>query len=351
MAVQISRKGFGRLPDGTAVDLFVLDNGRGLQVSVTSYGAIITSVQAPDRNGTRGEVTLGHDSIQPLLARHPYYGAFVGRVANRISDGGFTLAGTRYDVVNNNGGVHLHGGERGFDRFVYEAETEERDDGVFVHFRRTSPDGEEGYPGNLAVRRSVGVTDDMRLVLEFEATTDKTTVVNLTDHTYWNLGEPTIMDHEVQLNADAYVEVTDAIPTGKTPAVDDSPFDFRTYKPVRRDFEDVLKTGANGFDHSWVIKGWDAGDTSRLLEAGRARCAATGREMIVRTTYPAVQFYSGNFLPGQTGRDGSTLTGQEALCMECQYYPDSPNRPEFPSIELRPGAVYNHRTEHEFRTF
>lgn len=349
--MNISTREFGRLPDGTAVDLFVLDGGNGLRVSVSTYGAIITSVLAPDRDGVAGEITLAHDTLERYLAGHPYFGAFVGRVANRISGGGVTVDGRFYPLATNAGEVHLHGGVEGFDKKVYSATTETRRDGVFVHLSRQSPDGEEGYPGTLSVRRTVGVTTDNRLVMEFAAETDAATVVNLTDHTYWNLGGATVMDHEVALNAETYVAVDRrSIPTGETPAVAGTPFDFRAYKPVGADFDAVLATGANGFDHSFAITGWSPGDDA-LREAGRVRSAASGREMIVRTTYPDVHFYTGNYLPGVIGRTGAALAGQEALCLECQFFPDSPARAEFPSIELRPGEVYRHRTEHTFQTF
>jgi aldose 1-epimerase len=346
----ITRKEFGRLPDGTAVHLYTLDNENGLRISVSTYGGIITSVQTPDRNGTMGEVTLAFDTLEEYLAGHPFYGSFVGRVANRISGGGFEIDGTRYELVNNQGTVHLHGGTGGFHTRVYEAETEERQDAVLLHLSRISPDGEEGYPGALSVRHTIGVTADNRLTMEFAAETDAPTVVNLTNHTYWNLGEPTILDHEVQINADQFVEIENLIPTGNTPSVEGTPLDFRTFKTIRRDFDDVLKMDINGFDHSLVVRGWTPGN-SVTREVARVRSHATGREMVISSTYRDVQFYSGNNLPGEKGRDGSVQSGQEALCLECQFSPDSPNRPEFPSITLRPNERYHQVTEHQFRTF
>ncbi len=346
----ISRTDFGRLPDGTAVHLFTLDNGTGLRVSVSTYGGIITSVQTPDRDGTWGEVTLAFDSLEEYLAGHPFYGSLVGRVANRISGGGFEIDGTRYAVENNQGTVHLHGGTGGFHTRLYQAETEERDDSLLLHLSRVSPDGEEGYPGNLTVTHTIGVTADNRLTMEFAAQTDAPTVVNLTNHTYWNLGEPTILDHDVQIHADQYVEIENLVPTGNTPSVEGTPLDFREFKTVRRDFDDVLKMDINGFDHSMIIRGWTP-ESSPPREVARVRSNATGREMVIRSTYRDVQFYSGNNLPGERGRDGSALSGQEALCLECQFSPDSPNRPEFPSITLRPGERYYQLTEHHFVTF
>lgn len=357
--MEVAATSFGRLPDGTAVELFVLDNGAGVRVAVSSYGAIITSVRVPDREGVPGEVTLGFDTLDEYLAGHPYYGSFVGRVANRISGGGFALDGRRYALAQNasGGAVHLHGGVRGFDKHVYAVDVEQTDDGARLRFARTSADGEEGYPGALWVRRTVGLTGDGRLVLEFEAESEAATVVNLTDHTYWNLdgfgtatdGRPTIMDHVVQLNADRYVAVQDAIPTGELPPVAGTPFDFRTAKVVRRDFDAAIATGANGFDHCWVLADGARPATGPLQEAARVRSPKSGREMVVATSYPGIQFYSGNNLPGQRDRAGTLLAGQEALCLEAQFLPDSPNRPEFPSIVLRPGERYHHRTEHTFR--
>jgi aldose 1-epimerase len=350
MSQSILRTEFGRLPDGTAADLFVLDNGKGLRVSVTNWGGIITSVTTPDRDGVPGEVTLAHDTLEEYLAGHPYYGAFIGRFANRISGGGFAIEGARYELAANNGPLHLHGGIRGFDKQLYAAEAEETPEGVFLHLRRTSPAGEEGYPGNLEVLHTIGVTPDMRLTMTFEARTDAPTVFNPTNHTYWNLGDADVMDHELRLNCDRFVEIHEMVPTGEMPEVADSPFDFRTAKLIGRDFDAVVGPGINGYDHCFVIDGWKP-DNAALREAARLRCDATGREMVVRTTFPGVQFYSGNNLPGERGRDGAILEGQEALCLECQFFPDSPNRPEFPSVELRPGQVYLQRTEHEFGTY
>ncbi len=351
MAPSVTRHDFGRLPDGETAELFVLDNGKGLTVSVTDYGGIITSVRTPDRSGAVGEITLAHDTLEEYLAGHPYYGALVGRVCNRISGGGFTIDGSRYDIASNSGSLHLHGGVRGFDKYRYETRTETDGDGALLHLERTSPDGEEGYPGALQVRHTIGVTEDMRLIMEFVATTDAPTVVNLTNHTYWNLaGRGTIMDHELRLAVDAVAEVTGGVPSGRLVPVAGGPFDFSTWKSVERDLDAVIAGGANGYDHSLRIVGWQPGEP-KLREAARVRSHASGREMVVSTTYPDVHFYSGNNLPGRLGRRGESLSGHEALCLECQFFPDSPNRPEFPPIILRPGRTYRHRTEHLFSTF
>jgi len=380
MSVSIEKRAFDRLPDGTAVDLFVLTNSAGVSVSVMTYGAIITSVRTPDRAGRVEEITLARNTLEEYLAGHPYYGALVGRVCNRISRGGFTLDDTFHSVANNAGDLHLHGGVQGFDKFVYRAEAEADADHGTVHFSRVSPDGEEGYPGNLSVRYSVTLDEAMRLTLRYEATTDRATVVNLTNHCYWNLsGEPTILDHEMRIPASRVLEMEGAIPTGRFLPVsgdlssgagssgsssasggthstartgDTGVFDFTEWKAIGRDIVALDGTPAGGYDHSYGIDGWKpvADDDAEpvLRTAAEARSAATGRTLAVRTSYPAVHFYSGNNLPGEIGRNGETLSGREAFCLECQYFPDSPNRPEFPSIRLEPGERYRHVTEHTF---
>lgn len=365
MSVSIEKRAFGRLPDGRAVDLFVLTNSAGVSVSVMTYGAIITSVQTPDRTGRVGEITLARNTLEEYLEGHPYYGALVGRVCNRISRGGFTLDGTFYPVASNTGELHLHGGVRGFDKYVYRAEAEGDADHGTVHFYRVSPDGEEGYPGNLSVRYSVTLDEAMRLTLRYEATTDRTTVVNLTNHCYWNLsGAAKILDHEVRIPAPRVLEMTGTVPTGRFlsvsgdgekggTAVDRTgAFDFTEWKAIGRDIAALDDTPAGGYDHSYAIDGWKpvaADDAEPVLRtAADVRAPASGRTLAVRTSYPAVHFYSGNNLPGETGRGGETLSGREAFCLECQFFPDSPNRPEFPSIRLEPGETYRHVTEHTF---
>lgn len=348
MSVSITKSDFGRLPEGTAVDLYTLTADSGFSLSLTNYGGIITSVHAPDRNGALGEVTLARNTLEEYLAGHPYYGALVGRVCNRISGGGFTLDGTSYPLAQNAGSVHLHGGNRGFDAHRYEATTETGDGWARVTLSRRSPDGEEGYPGTLSVDYTVTVYDDDRFLLEFQAETDAPTVVNLTNHCYWNLStEERIVNHVVRINADEVAETADEIPTGRLAPVAGSAFDFRTAKPVGRDIAALDTDAAGGYDHSFAVARWEPGP-AMLREAAEVYAPDTGRVMTVRTSYPAVHFYSGNHLPGETGRAGEQLSGREALCLECQFFPDSPNRPEFPSIELRPGEIYRHVTEHRF---
>jgi aldose 1-epimerase len=357
MSVSIEKRAFGRLPDGTAVDLFVLTNSAGVSVSVMTYGAIITSVQTPDRNGRVGEISLARNTLEEYLGGHPYYGALVGRVCNRISHGGFTLDETFHPVANNAGELHLHGGVKGFDRQIYRTEVEADADRGTVHFVRVSPDGEEGYPGNLSLRYSVTLDEGMRLTLRYEATTDRPTVVNLTNHCYWNLsGEPAILGHEMRIPASRVLEMAGMIPTGQFLPVAGTgttgAFDFTDWKAIGRDIAALEDTAAGGYDHSYAIDGWEpdaSGEVEPVLRpAAEVRSGLTGRTLSVRTSYPAVHFYSGNNLPGEIGRNGETLTGREAFCLECQFFPDSPNRPEFPSIRLEPGETYRHVTEHTF---
>ncbi len=353
MSLDVSSREFGRLPDGMVAELFSIRNNRRTEVNLTNWGGIITSVRTVDRDGTLGEITLARDTLREYLEGHPYYGALVGRVANRISRGGFTLDGTRYPLPSNLGDLHLHGGVRGFDKQIYHAEVIREDRRAGVTLSRTSPAGEEGYPGELLARCTVTLSDDDVLRFTFDAETDHATVVNLTNHCYWNLsGEATILDHELYLAADGVAETDrQAVPTGRLLPVAEGPFDFSAWKPIRPGFEELQRVGVNGFDHSLAIAGWSENAAAELRETAAVRSVRSGRMMTVSTTYPAVHFYSGNNLAGETGRHSGKLRGQEALCLECQYFPDAPNRPEFPSIVLRPGERYHHVTEHRFTTF
>jgi aldose 1-epimerase len=337
--------------------LYTLATATGFSVSVSSYGAIITSVMAPDRNGVSAEITLAYDTLPEYLAGHPYYGALVGRTANRITGGGFSIDGTRYDLEQNHGELHLHGGSGGFHQKLYTATVEEDAEAITLHLTRVSADGEDNYPGNLTVDHSITVTTDHRLIMGFHAVTDRPTVCNLTNHCYWNLSgfgsAPSILDHEVQIHADRYAAVAGEAPTGEMVSVADSPFDFRQRTRIGSQFDAVLATGANGYDHSYLVAGaLEAGVEARNTESMRPAATVyapdSGRVMHVATTYPDVHFYTGNNLPGATDRRGEPLSGQEALCLECQFFADSPNRPEFPSVVLRPGETYNHTTEHQF---
>ena len=343
----VAKASFGRIPDGGAVDIYTLTNAGGLEVRATNYGAIITSIRVPDRTGRSGDVVLGFDNLDGYLERHPFFGAVVGRYGNRIARGEFTLDGRTYKLATNNGPNHLHGGNKGFDKYVWNAEPLASG----VAFSRTSQDGEEGYPGNLEVRVTYTLTDKNELVVEYRATTDKPTPLNLTQHSYFNLsGDASgdILGHELTIAADRYTPVDSTlIPTGELAPVQGTPFDFR--KPTAigariNEPHEQLKHG-QGYDHNWVLNrnGASPGFAARLVDP------KSGRTMDVSTTEPGLQFYTGNFLDGTlTGKGGRVYQRRAGLCLETQHYPDSPNKPNFPSPILRPGREYRTTTVFTF---
>lgn len=350
MALTVARASFGTLSDGRKVDAYTLDNGT-VRATVLNYGCIIQSVLAPDRDGRRDEITIAHDDIAAFEAGHPYFGALVGRCANRIWGGGFDLDGTRYQLATRPDGAHLHGGKRGFDKLLFDAQAESTPELARVRFTAVSPDGDEGYPGTLQVAFELSLDDTNRLSMGFEATTDAPTIVNLTNHTYWNLGgSATIVDHEVRLDASRYMAYDQSmVPTGELPAVHDA-FDLREWTRVGAGIEDAALEVAGGYDHSFLVDGWSEAEFA-LRPAGAVRSPLSGRMMQVSTSYPDIHFYSGNNLSRQNGRGGVPLSGREALCMECQLLPDATNHDNFPSIVLRPGQHYRHQTIHEFTTY
>jgi len=351
-AAGVGRAGFGRTRDGTPVDVFVLTNGRGVEVRAISYGAIIASVRVPDRNGQRGDVVLGFDTIDGYLGTHPYFGAVVGRYGNRIAKGRFTLDGTTYQLATNNGSNHLHGGVKGFDKAVWRGEPVDRGDGsASVAFTHISPDGDEGYPGTLTVRVTYTLTPADELVVEYEATTDKPTPVNITQHSYFNLagaGTSDILQHRLTIDADRFAPVdATLIPTGELAPVAGTPFDFRqpTAIGARIDGDDQQLKNGNGYDHSWVLNRTGVG----LVHAARVEDPSSGRTLDVSTTEPGVQFYAGNFLDGTiTGKGGRVYKRRFGLCLETQHFPDSPNHPDFPSTILRPGERFQSKTVFAF---
>ena len=349
----VARAAFGRTPDGQAVESFTLTNAHGIEVRAISYGAIIVSLRVPDRAGRLGDVVLGHDTLDGYLKAPSYFGAVVGRYGNRIAKGAFTLDGRTYRLVTNNGPNHLHGGTRGFDKVVWKADPFEGAGGVGVVFSYTSPDGEEGYPGNLKARVTYTLTDRDELAFEYLATTDKATPVNLTQHSYFNLaGEGTrdVLDHQLTIDADRFTPVdATLIPTGVLAPVAGTPFDFRkpTAIGARIGQDDEQLTRGVGYDHNFVLnhKGPGLGRAARVAEP------TTGRVMDVSTTEPGVQFYSGNFLDGTvTGKAGHVYRRRYGLCLETQHFPDSPNHPSFPSTILRPGQEYRSKTVLAFST-
>jgi len=346
MQATLDKSPFGNLPDGTAVDLYTLKNAHGLTMKVMTYGAIITALQTPDRHGQLGDIVLGFDNLEGYLKGHPYFGAVVGRYANRIAKGRFTLEGHTYTLATNNYPNALHGGLKGFDKVVWAAEPVPVPDGVAVRFSYTSSDGEEGYPGNLVVRVTYTLTNQDELVMDYEAKTDKTTVINVTNHSYFNLaGTGDILGHELMLNAGNYTPVDDTlIPTGQIAPVKGTPMDFTTAKPIGRDLKQLTNT-PQGYDHNFVLNRAGKG----LALCARVHEPKTGRMMEVLTTQPGVQFYSGNFLDGTlTGKRGITYQQHDGFCLETQHYPDSPNQPAFPSVVLHPNQAYRHRTVHKF---
>ncbi|WP_435018842.1 aldose epimerase family protein [Tundrisphaera sp. TA3] len=338
---------FGKMPDGTPVEQYTLTNGK-VTAKVITLGGIVTELIVPDRDGRPGDVVLGFDKLESYIAPHPYFGAIVGRVANRVAKGKFTLDGKEYSLAVNNGPNSLHGGKKGFDKVVWKAKDTTGPDGPAITLSYTSPDGEEGYPGNLSVTVTYTVTEDNALKIDYTATTDKPTPVNLTNHSYFNLDGPAsgkILDHKVQLFADEYTPVdAEMIPTGKLESVKQTPLDFTTTMPVGARFGD-LHTDPVGYDHNFVLKG------EGLKPAARVMSDKSGRVLEVSTTEPGIQFYTGNFLDGSvTGKKGVVYAKNQAFCLEAQHYPDSVNHPDFPSTILKPGETYKQTTIYKFST-
>jgi aldose 1-epimerase len=345
----VSRERFGITGDGTPVDIFTLRNPAGVEVRAITYGGIITSLKVPDRTGAMGDVVLGFDSLDGYLKGHPFFGAIVGRYGNRIGKARFTLDGKPYSLAANNGPNHLHGGVRGFDKFVWQAEPMQGRAGVT--FSRTSPDGEEGYPGNLGTRVSYELTDRNELVVEYHATTDQATPVNLTQHSYFNLagdGAGDILQHKLTINADRFTPVDGTlIPTGELRAVKGTPFDFLTPTPIgdRIGASDAQLTNGKGYDHNFVLN--RIGDGLSL--AARVVEPTSGRTLEVSTTEPGVQFYAGNFLDGTLkGKSGHVYGHRGGFCLETQHFPDSPNKANFPSTILKQGQEYSSKTVFTF---
>jgi aldose 1-epimerase len=323
---------------------YTLTNAKGVVVKIINYGGIITDIMVPDRDGNMGNVVLGYDSLSGYLQKgNPYFGAVVGRYANRIANGKFTIDGNTYTLAANNNGNSLHGGLKGFDKVIWD--TKQSDNTLTLTY--DSKDGEEGYPGNLHAQVVYTLTGDNELKIEYTATTDKPTPVNLTNHTYFNLSagkSPTIEDHILTLNADKYTIVNDKlIPTGQNPAVKGTPMDFTSPKKIGKE---IAAVKGGGYDHNWVLN--KSGNEESL--AATVYDSASGRFMEVLTTQPGVQFYTGNFLDGKLAgtRGGTTYNKHSALCLETQHFPDSPNQPSFPGTILKPGETYKQTTVYKF---
>jgi aldose 1-epimerase len=347
----ISRAPFGRTPDGAPVELYTLRNSQGAEARIMTYGGIVVSLKMPDRAGRMGDVVLGYDTLAEYIEENPYFGCLVGRYGNRIANGTFQLDGQTYRLAQNNGPNHLHGGLKGFDRVVWRARAFNSPLGPALELNYLSPDGEEGYPGNLSVTAVYTLTEDNALRLDFAAVTDRPTVVNLTHHSYFNLaGRGDILGHEVMIHADRFTPVDETlIPTGELRPVDGTPFDFRTATPIgaRIDQENEQLQFGGGYDHNWVINKpyGQFGLQAWVYEP------TSGRVMEVLSTEPGLQFYSGNFLDGTlTGKGGWTYEHRTGFCMEPQHFPDSPNQPDFPSTVLRPGETYRNTIVYRFLT-
>lgn len=347
----ITKQPYGKLSDGAEADLYTLRNAAGMAVQITNYGGIITSIMAPDKVGKSEEVTLCMDSLADYVKGTPFFGALVGRYGNRIAKGKFTLDGNQYTLITNNMGNHLHGGKVGFDKVIWTATPVDGDEPA-LKLTYTAKDGEEGYPGNLKVNVVYTLQKDNALKIDYEATTDKPTVVNLTNHTYFNLtggAKRDILAHEVTINADRFVPVDKTlIPTGQLQPVAGTPFDFTKSAVVGSRINDSTDTQikyGGGYDHAWAFS-----DTSNTLKPIATVYEPTsGRTMTVQTTEPAVQFYTGNFLDGSvTGKGGVVYNKRFGLCLETEHYPDSPNQPAFPTTVLRPGQTYKTTTIYTF---
>ena len=344
-----------QVKDFDSIKLYTLENESDMTVSVTNYGAIVTSIIVPDRNGKRADVALGYDRVEDYInaVDKPYFGAVVGRYGNRIAKGEFTLDGEAYSLLKNNGENHLHGGAIGFDKVVWTVD--EYVEGQALTLSYLAKDKEEGYPGNLQLKITYTLADDNSLVVDYHATTDKATPVNVTQHTYFNLkgeGQGTILDHKLMLNAKKFTPVDESlIPTGEMPTVAGTPFDFTTSKAIGRDIgqqNEQLVFGL-GYDHNWILN--KDGKEGELSLAAQVHEPSSGRVMEIYTTEPGIQFYCGNFLDGRLkGKSGKPYVHRGGFCLETQHFPDSPNQPNFPSTILKPGETYDSKTVFKFST-
>jgi len=349
----VTQAPFGTMPTGQPVEVYTLTNANGVELRAITYGGIITSLRTPDRNGQLADIVLGFDSLSKYVGppSPPYFGAIIGRYGNRIGGAQFTLDGKTYKLEANDGRNHLHGGVRGFDKVVWTGEPVQTDSTVGVKFSYTSPDGEGGYPGTLLVDVTYTLTDANELIVDYNATTDRATPVNLTQHSYFNLageGQGDILGHVLMIPADSMTPVAAGlIPTGQITAVEGTPFDFRTPTPIGARIDDPdpqLQLGP-GYDHNWVLNRTGAG----LQLAARVVEPTSGRTLEIRTTEPGIQFYAGNFLDGSlVGKSGQPYQRRTGFCLETQHYPDSPNQPNFPSTILQPGQNYQSRTVFTF---
>lgn len=350
--VSIEKYDFGTTPKGQSVQKYILKNSKGMTVEIITYGGIITNWTAPNKDGKYEDIVLGYNSLNDYIKCSPYFGALVGRYGNRIANGKFSLDGIDYQLTVNDGQNHLHGGDKGFDKVVWSVnEMPLEVNSAALKLTYVSNDGEEGYPGTLATTVIYRLTDNDELEVEYFATTDKKTIVNLTQHTYFNLSgdfSKTILDHEIVLNANQYIPVFESlIPTGEMRDVEGTPFDFRSAKLVGKQINDdneQLNIGF-GYDHSWVLNNQNNG----VRKIGSVYHPASGRLLEIETDMPGVQLYTGNFLKGALpNKQGGIYKNRTGLCLETQYFPDSPNHPNFPSSVLQPGTTYKSKTMFKF---
>ncbi len=336
-SLSIQKEEFGKTPDGKTVNLFTVKNANGVELKVSEFGATLVSLKVPDREGNFKDIILGFDNLEGYVNDATFQGIIAGRYANRIAKGKFTLDGKEYTLATNDGENHLHGGVEGFGKKVWKGEELKTDEGAGVKLTYLSEDGEEGYPGNLECTVKYILNDNNELKIVLNARTDKATPVNLTNHAYFNLkgeGNGTILEHKLKLNAEKYTPVEDGlIPTGEIKSVEGTPLDFTEMKTIGADIEKVDKKFSGGYDHNFVLP--DSGDS--LTMVCKVVEPESGRVMEMHATMPGVQFYSGNFLDGFKGKGGKAYNQHYAFCIEPQYYPDSPNKPDFPSCILRPG--------------
>ena len=346
----ISQSIFCKENDGEAIDLYTCTNKNGLVLRMINFGATLLSLDVPDSNMKIENVTLGYKTPDDFLAGKSYFGSTVGRYCNRIASAKFSLGETEYTLSANDGENHLHGGHKGFDKVVWDAESFSNGDGSGINFEYESVDGEEGYPGNLKVSAKYKLTDNDELKIELSAITDKPTTLNLTNHTFWNLSgvaREDILNHELTIFSEKFLAVDNGlIPTGELIGVEDTPFDFTSFRMVREEIRSIpiIEGLPQGYDHCFVLKG----NARKLKPAAILRHLSSGRKMEIQTTQPSIQFYSGNFLDGS--QVGGGFEQYYGLCLETQHYPDSPNQPIFPTTILMPGEKYSHLTVHSFST-
>ncbi|HZV98781.1 MAG TPA: aldose epimerase family protein [Methylophilaceae bacterium] len=347
----VSKQHFGTTHDGFPVECYSLSNNNGLEARIMTYGATLLSLNVPDRAGNFTDVILGFDTLEPYIEEHPYFGGIIGRYANRIARGLFRIDETTYRLSINNGPNHLHGGKCGFDRRIWNAHAEEKTTGPQLTLDYFSPHGEEGYPGNLQAEVRYTLTHENELRLDYRAETDAPTIINLTNHAYFNLaGKGLVLDHQLRLIAEHFLPVDETlIPTGDYAHVADTPMDFRRAAAIGASLDtgnEQLRRANGGYDHNWILT---KNHENICTLAAEVTEPLSGRQMLVYTTQPGIQFYSGNFLDGTLkGKDGTAYEKHTGLCLETQHFPDSPNHPAFPSTLLKPAEFYQHTTVYRF---